>query len=71
MLLKYNATLPVYLERIEKIAPLLNQLGKHIKTIWLNQYPSISDYAKFDEVVNQVFPEMIQKYNEAVRPIIK
>lgn len=71
MLSKNNASLPVYLKRIQEIAPLLNQLGKLIKVVWLNQYPSISDYKENDEDSKEIFPEAIHMYNQATRSIIK
>lgn len=72
MLAKNNATLPVFLNRVEEIAPVFDQLGQLIKVIWLHQYPSITDYMKNDwGFYNQIFPESIQMYNEAVRPILK
>lgn len=72
LLEKNNATLPIYLNRIKEIIPLLDQLGQHIKVIWLHQYPSIGDYSSGDPIYHsQVYPENVQMYNEAVQPIVK
>lgn len=66
-----NATLPIYKDRLLELTPLLDQLGRLAKVIWLNQYPTIDAYRGEEHHNNIIFAPKIQQYNEVVGPILR
>ena len=71
MLESNGANFKLYRKKLNELGPILDELAKSSKVIWLNQYPTIDFYGGTDAHNTFIHSEKIHQYNEAVRQIFK
>ncbi|EFX67894.1 hypothetical protein DAPPUDRAFT_260928 [Daphnia pulex] len=67
ILLKYGADFQQYQKTIRNFAPILGQLAKVSRVIWMNQYPTVELYGDMDAKNTDIHTQKIFQYNQAVR----
>jgi hypothetical protein len=67
MMQEYGADFQQYQKTIRNFAPILGQLAKVSRVIWMNQYPTVELYGDMDAKNTDIHAQKIFQYNQAVR----
>lgn len=61
----------IYEKKLQELSPILGDLAKASKVIWLNQYPTIEFYGETGAHNTEIFSEKIHRYNEGAHGILR
>jgi hypothetical protein len=70
MLRKHGANHFVFEQNMILIRPLLNQLTKYTKIVWLYQYPTVEYYGNINASNTDVVSQKLHHYNQIVRSVL-
>ena len=71
MLQANGADYLLYQRKLTKLGPILGQLSRISRVIWLNQYPTFDIYGHNSSHNTDVHSEKLEAYNKVIRHVLR